>query len=171
MVHFWNGKYMNQINMSLLPKIASCNQIQILLCCLWLLFNKEFLIALMNTGQSIFDSALQMGKDSIRMSCGENQEQLQRGKAATRPQATNPCKWKVLSLFKETSVLCCTSMEGRIHNCLWEDYCYHDGKESKELGGRRWGFHRSSALPSLLLFPSPHLSLDPFAGHSRITKA
>lgn len=102
---------MNQINTSLLLKIASRNQIQILLCCLWLLFNTEFLIALMNTGQSIFDSPLQMGKDLVRRSCGENQEQLQRGTAVTRPQATNQSKWKVLRVFKET-VPCCSSTGG-----------------------------------------------------------
>lgn len=152
MVHFWNGKFMNQINPSLLLNIASCNQIQILLCCLWLPFNKEFLIALMNTGQSIFDSPLQMGKESVRMSCGENQRQLQCGKAATRPQATNQSKWKVLRLVKETSECSLLYFYGGIQHCLWEDQCSHDRKKSKELGGRGWGFHKSSAL---LFFPLP----------------
>lgn len=129
---------MNQINTSLLPKTASCNQIQILLCCLWLLFNKEFLIALMNTGQSIFDSALQMGKDSIRMSCGENQEQLQRGKAATRPQATGHKAVQVESPESLQGNPCSLLyFYGRIHNWLWEDYRSHDGKKSKKLGGSR----------------------------------
>lgn len=116
------------------------NWIQILLCCLWLLLIREFLIVLMNPGQYL-TAHWRWARTVLEWAVVRIRSRLN---VAMLPQDMNQWKWRVSSDSQRKPVSSLVFLWQMIHDCLWEDQLSHDGKEQGS-GGRRWGFLRSRA--------------------------
>lgn len=109
-------------------KTVSCNQIQILLCCLQLPLTTKCLIVLMNTGQYLTVHC-RWARTLL--------EQLWAGAASTwqcchRTQTDGNEKCPQIQRKPVSSVVFLWQM---IHDCLWEDWVSHYGKRSKKSYG------------------------------------